>query len=81
MTPRTDQNENWKTPLYVMGAVIGSLFGLITAYFYTRAAEEDAERHGGKPERVPTLQVIALLTAALGLMRQISELGKPQKKK
>ena len=39
---------NWKTRTYVMGAVIGALFGLASAFLYSRAAEEEAAR-GGKP--------------------------------
>jgi hypothetical protein len=84
MTLQTQNDRpvsGWKSQIYVLGAEIGTLFGLIAAYLYARAAEEDAERHGGKPEKIPTGQVLGLSLAALGLVRQITELGKPSRKK
>jgi hypothetical protein len=64
-----------------MGAAIGSLLGLASAYMYTRAAEEDAERLG-KPKRVQTGDLLGLGLALLAIVRQVAELGKtPDKKK
>lgn len=74
------QGQGWKTRTYTLGLIAGGLFGLISAYLYTRAAEEDALRGGGKPQPVSTAQLIGLLLAALGLIRQISEAGKPARK-
>lgn len=76
-----DGSNNWKSRIYVLGAMTGTIFGLISAYLYARAAEENTERVDRQPERVGTGQMIALGLAALGLIRQIAELGKPAKKK
>ena len=73
-------DDNWKRSVYVLGAAVGTLFGLVSAYLYTRASEESADHPGGKPRPVPTRHLISLALAALGLMRQISEIGKEPKK-
>lgn len=70
-----ESNGNWKTKSYVLGAALGVVFGLFAAYFYTRAAEDDAQRLG-KPARVQTGEVIGLALAGLAIVRQIAELGR-----
>jgi hypothetical protein len=37
-----NQPGNWKTRIYIMGVLGGAAFGLISAYLFARAAEEDA---------------------------------------
>jgi hypothetical protein len=71
--------DQWKTQVYVFGALLGSVFGFISAYFYARAAEEELVRTGGKPH-FTTPQIIGLLLAGLTLIRQISESGKPARR-
>lgn len=71
--------SQWKTQVYVIGAIAGAVFGFISAYLYARAAEEEVARTGGKPQ-LSTAQIIGLLLTGLGLIRQISETGKPTKK-
>lgn len=79
LTPHNSEKPNtWKTQTYVLGAAVGTLFGLLSAYLYTRAAEEDAARTG-KPEKIPTGQLLTLFLAGVSLVRQITELGKPKK--
>ncbi len=73
------QENSWKSQTYMTGAIIGAAFGFIAAYLFSRAAEEEAQRNGGKPDKVPTTQLIGVALAGLGLMRQISEMGKPKK--
>lgn len=80
MTEQTDSNDTWKTKSYVYGISIGTIIGFLSAYLFNRAAEEDAEE-GGQPPQVKTTQMLSLGLAALGLVRQISELGKKDKKK
>lgn len=80
LTQKSD-GKSWKSQAYVIGAAVGSLVGFLSAYLYARAAEEDAERKGGRPSRIPTSQLLTLGLAALGLIRQITELGKPAKQK
>lgn len=74
-------DENWKSQVYIMGGIIGTIFGLLSAYLFARAAEEDAARNGGVPEKIGTMQIISTSLAGLTLIRQIAELGKPNKKK
>jgi hypothetical protein len=74
------QPTQWKTQTYTLGALFGALFGFLAAYLYARAAEEEAGR-GGKPKPPGTGEMIGLGLAALGLIRQISEMGRPPKKK
>jgi hypothetical protein len=76
-----DSSNNWKSQAYITGITAGTLLGVIAAYLYTRAAAEDVARNGGKPQSVGAGEIIALGLAALGLIRQITELGKPQPKK
>lgn len=71
-----DNNENWKNQTYLMGGIVGGLFGLLAAYLFNRAAEEEAERNGGKPTKIPTMQLIGLSLAGLNFIRQITEAGK-----
>ncbi len=74
-----DQNEtNWKLRTYGMGLLGGTVFGLIAAYLYARAAEEDVAQ-GGKPQQLSTAQLIGLALTTLGLIRQIAESGKVKK--
>lgn len=76
-----EQNEtNWKNQIYLMGTLSGAIFGLIASYLFARAAEEEAERNDGKPSKIKTGQLITLGLSGLGLIRQISEMGKPDKK-
>lgn len=56
--------------VYLTGISIGALFGLIAAYLYARSTSE-VDR-----ERIRTTEIISLTLAGLGLMRQITEVGK-----
>lgn len=80
ITTEQDSGSNWQRNNYVRGTVVGLTFGLLAAYLYNRAAKEDADRNGGEPSPVQTMQLISLTLAALGLIRQIAELGKSPKK-
>ncbi len=64
--------ESWKAPVYFVGALIGVVFGLISAHMYARAVEENNE---GVTPRVETGEAFRLGLTAIGLMRQITELG------
>lgn len=71
---------SWQQQNYMRGSLLGLTFGLLAAYLYNRSVKEDAERNGGKPAPVQTMQLISLTLAALGLIRQVAELGKSSKK-
>lgn len=69
-------NDQNKTQTYLIGVLVGGLLGLTASFFYTRSVEED-ELKGGKAERrIQTLDLIGLLLAVAGLLRQVSELGR-----
>jgi len=76
-----NQPSTWKSKAYVMGTAVGALFGLVAAFMYARAAEEDAQRNGGTPNTISTGEVIGLGLAALAMVRQIAEMGKGPAKK
>ncbi|MCB9452093.1 MAG: hypothetical protein H6672_11685 [Anaerolineaceae bacterium] len=79
--PAPLQETDWKPRTYILGATIGTLFGFLAAYLYARAAEDDAGGRGSKPARIGTGEMLGLVLSGLGLIRQISEMGKPPKKK
>ena len=68
-----------KTRIIVAGAALGAALGLLSSYLYTRAAEENEDPEAGAPGSVSTGQLLAIILAILGLLRQIAELGKPKK--
>ena len=71
--------EERKTRIIATGIGLGALLGLISSYLYTRAAEENDSPESGSGGSVSTGQLLAVLLAILGLVRQIAELGKPKK--
>ncbi|MBC8170512.1 MAG: hypothetical protein H7X77_02530 [Anaerolineae bacterium] len=73
--------SNRKTQAYILGAGAGVLFGLLAAYLFARSADEVAYQHGGETQQVSAGQMLTIAVALLGLMRQISELGKPPQPK
>lgn len=78
---QTNSLQERKTRIMVTGVGIGAVFGLISSYLYTRAAEENDNPDAGTSKSISTGQLLALLLAILGVIRQISELGKPDKPK
>ena len=67
---------------YLVGILVGSLFGLLSAYFYSRASEDDRIRTVGTGKRIGTGEVLGLLVAAVAMVRQITEMGRgPDKKR
>ncbi|MFN8373691.1 MAG: hypothetical protein U0694_12565 [Anaerolineae bacterium] len=78
----TQPDSNWKTRAYLMGTLVGTVFGVLSAYLYTRAAEEDTRAGGTAEKRIQTGDLIGLGLAILGIVRQVTELGKsPQGRK
>ena len=70
---------NWKSRTYMLGALIGGAIGIIGAYLYARAAEEDVDRNGGQPAPIKTGTLLSLALAVISLIRQITEAGKSGK--
>jgi len=66
-------NTNWKGPVYLVGGLLGAVAGFVSAYLYTRTADESAP--GTPPARVTTGDLFKLSLSAITLIRQISDLG------
>ncbi|MDE2952213.1 MAG: hypothetical protein OXT68_15790 [Chloroflexota bacterium] len=81
--PRRPMNEEnrleRKTRVLILGVGFGAIVGLISSYLYTRAAEENDNSDSAAPRTVSTGQLLAILLAILGVVRQVAELGKPKK--
>jgi len=75
MLPTNEKTDAWKTQTYTLGALAGMFFGLITAYLFSRATEEETGGVG-RPGKVKTMRLMTVSLAALKLMRQITELSK-----
>lgn len=65
-------DSNWKTKLYITGAIVGALVGFGTAYLMARTAEEG--RRGGPPS-ISTADAIKSAVGVVGVMRGIASLG------
>jgi NhaP-type Na+/H+ or K+/H+ antiporter len=64
---------NWKTQSYLIGVIGGVLLGLLSAYLFVRATEENMT--SDRPQKVKTMDLMKLTLALLALVRQIAELG------
>ena len=47
--PDTTSSQNWKRTIYMFGAALGTLFGLLSAYLYARVGAPD-HRNWERPE-------------------------------
>lgn len=65
------QDQTWKTRVLTAGVIVGALLGLGAGFLYVRVAEE-----GGGPKKVSTGEAVKLALAALGVVRQASQLGR-----
>ncbi len=63
----------------MLGIGLGAICGLIASYLYSRAAEEHDDGDTGAARSISTGQLLAVLLAVLGVIRQVAELGKPKK--
>ena len=69
-------NMDWRMKAFVVGGLIGALFGLASAYIYVRSFE----KRGEAPELAPS-EAVGLGLTALGLLRQIASLNEEDKAK
>ncbi len=65
------KDQTWKGRILIAGAIIGALLGVGAGFLYVRVAEE-----GGGPKKVSTGDAVKLALAALGVVRQASQLGR-----
>jgi len=67
---------DWRTRAFVVGGIVGAMFGLASAYIYVRAAE----KHGTTPELTPS-DAVGLGLTALGLLQRIATINEEEKGK
>jgi hypothetical protein len=67
-------NTNWKPPIYVLGALIGIVIGILSAYLYARTVDEKQPTHL-PPGRPTTGDLFKLTLSVIALVRSISDLG------
>lgn len=70
----------WKTQTYMIGALLGAAMGFLSAYFFAQEAENEAQNSEERP-KIPPSTLLGLALSAIALVRQISEVGKKDKKK
>lgn len=76
--PQTQADTNWKGKAYTISAGLGLAVGLLAAYLYVRAAEENGPEI---PRQIKTMDMIGLAVALLSIIRQITDLGAKNGKK
>jgi hypothetical protein len=69
-------DKNWRLKAFVVGGVVGALFGLASAYIYVRSYE----KRGEAPDLAPS-DAVGLGLTALGLLRQVAALNEEDKGK
>lgn len=77
----SSNNNNWKFETYVRGSVIGLMVGIIAAYLYTRAAEENLLGDGEEHRTIGASDMVKISLTILGLVRQITDMGSSSSKK
>jgi hypothetical protein len=78
--PITPTTPPTRSRALTIGGAAGLVFGLIAAYLYSRSSQEELHQNG-KSAQITTAEWIGLSLTLLGLARQISEMGRPKKKK
>lgn len=67
----TETTNTWKNKALLIGALLGALLGLSTAYLLTRTADE----RGGQPPQISTGDAIKTAIGIIGVVRGIASLG------
>ena len=70
---------DWKTQTYVIGALLGAAMGFLSAYLFAKEAEDNAE--DDERPKVPPSALLGLALSVIGVVRQISEVGRKENKK
>lgn len=63
-------NKKSNSDLYIRGSIAGLIIGLLAAYFYAKAADEN-----GNDKGISSSDFVKLGLAILGIVRQVTELG------
>ncbi len=64
-------NDNWKPKVLIIGAALGAIIGLGTAYLLSKSSEE----HLGGPPQITPGDALKLSVGVIGLVRGIAALG------
>jgi hypothetical protein len=67
--------KGWRARALLMGGLLGSVLGLLSAYLYIRSAE-DMYGGEGPPEGPQTKDALKLGVSLLGIIRTITEWGR-----
>ena len=74
MLQRNDNRVNWKTQTYVIGVLLGAAMGFLSAYLFAKEAEDNMD--DDESPKVPPSALLGLALSVIGVVRQISEVGK-----
>jgi hypothetical protein len=64
-------DQQWKTKTLILGAIVGAILGVGTAYLMNRTAEES----GGGPPEITTGDAVKAAIGIIGVVRGIASLG------
>ena len=68
-----ESDSDWRPQVYLIGGLIGSILGVLSAYFYVQAADK---QHGGEaPEAPAARDTVRLGMSLLAIIRTITEWG------
>ncbi len=65
-------NGNWRAKTMLLGGVLGAATGLLAAYILIQRSED-----GEQPPKIGAGEGVRLGLLLLGLLRQVTELGRP----
>lgn len=66
-----EEASQWRTRVLLIGAGIGAVVGVATAYLLARTAEES----GGGPPKISTGDAVKAAVGVIGVVRGIASLG------
>jgi hypothetical protein len=65
-----DEKDNWKTKVFLIGAIVGTLSGLLAAYIITQRADRIQVR-----PQLSAGEGVKLGLGVLGVLRQVADLN------
>lgn len=70
-----ESRSSWQTKVYGLAVGVGAVVGVVAAYFYMRAADEDTSGYGHE-HRATTTELASIGLAIVAILRQVAELGR-----
>jgi hypothetical protein len=65
-----EEQGNWKTKIFIVSAILGTLTGLVAAYILVQRAEKNQER-----PQLSAGEGVKLGLGLMGLLRLVSDMG------